>query len=378
MNRERLLTFLTAFIAVVIAIGASELLVRVFSPAWLDQRMAILNPESFGSDREWKVVYSGEKFVSYEPNTSFTVSHYEYNHVANIDAWGGRVVSRNPVLAHNNRLVPVLGDSFTFGVGVSDLQTFVSKLAAANADFEFLNLGVPGSAFPQQLDILEMRHAELFQPTSYIFFYFLGNDFADILSHAEPKQTSNNKKRWKFSNLAKKINTFVYTNPILKRSYLLQFVRKFAMDLGNLTGIYQQPLHPVFDIMDVGDEGYKARAAAVLESQIARLESLEKKYGFSSMVVAIPHVYQVNDSERNETAREYGISAGSLDVLRPNRVLENITAKHQIHFFDATHCIRNAGKRQQLYYTQDKHFTPAGHASLFSCVQEPVRDFLNR
>ena len=52
-----------------------------------------------------------------------------------------------------------MGDSFAFGVGVDDRQTYVNLLDLKSS-LRYLNLGVPGSALPNHLDIIEYRHVE--------------------------------------------------------------------------------------------------------------------------------------------------------------------------------------------------------------------------
>jgi hypothetical protein len=51
--------------------------------------------------------------------------------------------------------IVLFGDSFTFGVGVEDVETFASRIAMGFPQYRLINLGVPGSALVQQLEILK-------------------------------------------------------------------------------------------------------------------------------------------------------------------------------------------------------------------------------
>lgn len=73
-----------------------------------------------------------------------------------------------------------LGDSFTFGLGVDEGETFPDFLnrSAAGADSDFFNLGVPGYAPDQQLILLEDLLS--YRPDTLVWVIYLGNDMLDI------------------------------------------------------------------------------------------------------------------------------------------------------------------------------------------------------
>ncbi len=71
----------------------------------------------------------------------------------------------------------VIGDSFTFGLGVADDETFVSHLNRA-AGGRFLNAAVPGYATDQALLLLPELLSS-YRPQRVILVVYLGNDFFD-------------------------------------------------------------------------------------------------------------------------------------------------------------------------------------------------------
>lgn len=71
----------------------------------------------------------------------------------------------------------VIGDSFTFGLGVADDETFVSHLNRA-AEGRFLNAAVPGYATDQELLWLRELLGR-YRPRRVILVVYLGNDFFD-------------------------------------------------------------------------------------------------------------------------------------------------------------------------------------------------------
>lgn len=102
------------------------------------------------------------QFLSFTPFSRFTISHYEYRHSADIDELGAESSRKRPP---GRSSVPFVGDSFVFGIGVPDQETFVNHLARG-APWRFVNLGVPGTSLNLQLDIVEKRHAELGSPNT--------------------------------------------------------------------------------------------------------------------------------------------------------------------------------------------------------------------
>jgi hypothetical protein len=342
----------------------------MFAPPWLQQRMAALNaanaaPGEFGSDRGWKVERRNGEFVSFTPHQRFDVAHIEYRNVATIDEFGGRRTaiggdSRSP-------RVVLLGDSFTFGVGVDDMEAFASRIATRISDYRFINLGVPGTALPQQLEIFRKRHDEL-KAKIYVFFFFLGNDFADILQlyHAEAKSPLN--------TLLRTANDHFCQHPWLEHSYATQFIcNALPIAVSATRPWFELPRDPVFYVMDRSMTEYQDLAAAALADQLYALADMQRNLKFKSLIVAIPDVHQVSDASRRERAELYGVPLSRLEALRPNAILENEARKAGPSLFDATACIAASVREPStLYYQQDNHFRSRGHEVFADCVTPQI------
>jgi hypothetical protein len=75
--------------------------------------------------------------------------------------------------------VALVGDSFTFGQGVNDEETFVHHLNRISAGTRtHLNFSVPGYSTDQQLLLLRQR-VWLFRPEMVVLVVYLGNDLFD-------------------------------------------------------------------------------------------------------------------------------------------------------------------------------------------------------
>jgi len=364
--------------SLIISLVLSEAIVRALAPPWLEQRMSILAPitgggSGFGTDHNWKVERKNGKFLSFTPNSKFDVSHVEFHNVAHIDDLGGRRTFRSGNGA--SKRIVALGDSFAFGVGVEDQETFVSQIAEKLANVGFLNLGVPGSALPQQLAILRERHVEL-ASEMYVFFFFLGNDFDDIIRDEEAGRRrdaarAEDRSEGDPSNgFLWRVNDLVYHNSVLKRSYLIQFLRKLSLDVLNAGSSGVVPRRdPVLLIMDKSMVEYRDKAMSSLARHLRALVDEQARLGFRSLLVAVPDKNQLNAAFREYQAQIHSIPPASLEPFRPNQLLSIATSDAGVGLIDPTECILSAGyKSELLYYHHDNHFRALGHQVLASCV----------
>jgi len=101
-------------------------------------------------------------------------SHFDV--VYDIDASGFRI---DPLAGKTGSRVAVLGDSFTFGLGVANGETFVSRLNAGSDDGRhYLNLGVPGYSTDQELLLLK-KTGNALKPDIVLLVVYLANDLFD-------------------------------------------------------------------------------------------------------------------------------------------------------------------------------------------------------
>lgn len=97
----------------------------------------------------------------------------------------------------NGRRVAFLGDSFTFGFGVNDHETFINRLNEKAPEEHYLNFAVPGYSTDQQYLLLRRRVFN-FRPDLVVLVTYLGNDLFDNLLPF-PLQANHGKPYFKFS-----------------------------------------------------------------------------------------------------------------------------------------------------------------------------------
>jgi hypothetical protein len=372
-------------LGLVLGILLGEGLVRTFAPDWLEHRMEYLRAagQQVGNDTDlaWSAESVDGQILRFTPWSRFAMATGEYRNAVNIDGFGGRSTCASFPRNALSRTIAVLGDSFTFGVGVEDCDTFSSLLALGRPDVNVLNLGVAGTALPQQLFIAERRSNEFPAATLYVFSFYLGNDFGDMLSlrpfwweaGAQAGGASRESERRKGKRVLEYLNGLSAQVP-LRFSYLVQFLRGMALRLylgGEATSV-----DAVFKVMSSSNLQVLDSSRAALREALARMKSFAERRNVQVLVVAIPDRYQVIEPLRTLRAEYYGFDIKALDPLLPNRILAEETARSGIPLIDPTGCMDKRADKGNLYYTNDNHLTKAGHAAFFQCLEPPLSRWL--
>jgi hypothetical protein len=316
------------------------------------------DPDAVGSDRDWKVRSVAGRFVSFVPGSTFEVAHREYRHQVHIDELGGRRVLP---ASRARELTVCLGDSFAFGIGVAEGETFIDALQSATPR-RVLNLSVPGSALPDQRYIMESRSLELGSPDEYLVFLFLGNDLEGTLAA---------RQRWSgpsaggqprvdqaptvYQRVTRTLNHSVTKSP-LRRVYSLQYFKRSLMQLTS-----DSRRDPVYSIMDVGRVPERLQVETALAAELDEWNSLIRRQDLRVTFVMIPDVAQVSDKVRFAQARYYGLDPAKVDPTLPNRIVAEALKARQLRFLDATEYIAAAERVDDLYFPTDHHLTIQGH-----------------
>lgn len=364
-SRQRTFVFLAILIGTALSVVFLEAGLRLLAPAWLDQRMEELSAgESFepGSDQKWPAMREDNTFRQFAPEATFVARHFEYEHEITIDELGGRITPYPP---DHEGLLPFLGDSFTFGLGVDDSETFMS-LIAPWVSRRVLNLGVPGSGLHDQLSILAMRHRSLASPELYVFVMFMGNDLTDIRKrHEAAAAVDSGTKMDDGQGWLWQANEYVVRHGILRRIYAIQFLRQKALLLTNRApGGYMEP---VFSLMRE-DSPDLEKSLDHLRKELGRLARLSRALSFDYVFILIPDVHQLDETRRAGKAESLGLSLDQLDPEGLSSAIRDTLDDSQVSYTDLSPCLA-ASMTNGLFYVQDDHFTVEGHALAAECIR---------
>ncbi|MBT3611391.1 MAG: hypothetical protein HN522_00405 [Flavobacteriales bacterium] len=388
----KLSLFLVNLVLILFIFFATECILRIYTPYWLENRMTLLNPKNkqhsnvkYSDQPLKKIILSTDKnkFLSYIPNSRTKLRHIEYENTINIDKYGGRKTSSdNRIFSDSLRKVIFLGDSFTFGVGVEDDEVFCSLLQK-DLNVKVLNLGRPGSSLPRDINLLKLMLPQFIKKNKIhdiVMCWFLGNDAADIIKYSSAQSKQKIKKEIKIStkqnsdDLMFRINSFIYYNQFFNKSYFLQYLRKKVIDLTKYSNI----MDPVFYLFQ-NEESYVNNFQDLTRNYLEELSELSMLYDLRITFLLIPDRSQIYDIKRKALKEQYNISESTqLDYLMPNKLIIPILEEYQFDYMDPTICLKNqAQDRDDLYYNNDNHLTNIGHRLYYECIKDELSIKLN-
>jgi hypothetical protein len=164
--RNTLLKLISILIGLVVACGIAELGVRLISPQ-------MTGPVEFSSDPDL-----GEIMVPQGQGVRTLPGVYRYSYSNNSLGFRGKREYREK---GSNYRILLLGDSFAYGAGVDDDQTFAylmeKQLSTPGQPVEVVNAGCAGKGTDYAFKLFQVRGRGL-KPDLTVLAFF-GNDFAD-------------------------------------------------------------------------------------------------------------------------------------------------------------------------------------------------------
>ncbi len=167
---KKIIPALVISVATLVGLGLSELGVRLF----------------FESKQVVKATPNQYKFYQFDsvlgwsnaPGSSGIFQRAEFSHPVHINNYGIRNSEIDLARTPGVKRVVVLGDSFTWGLGVSENNRFTERAEAIlDGKFQFINFGVSGYG-PIQYSLVLDKALEL-KPDVIVIAFCLGNDFLD-------------------------------------------------------------------------------------------------------------------------------------------------------------------------------------------------------
>ncbi|MEE2888309.1 MAG: SGNH/GDSL hydrolase family protein [Planctomycetota bacterium] len=282
----------------------------------------------------------------------------EYRHSAHNTRQGlrgHRVFGRRRALDSEARVLFV-GDSFTYGLGSPDAETFVERFNLAYPGVEVVNAGANGYSTRECLAVLDHLGAALVPDVSvYVFFW---NDLEDNLKRTAPDFTvgegglvvRSDRSRPTSDPLELRPNAVLETHSPFERLYLSALVREgFRGFRYNVFGVKQRAIHT---------EQLKAEAWRKTEELLRVMKVRSTEIGTKLVLVCLPDHNQVN-----EAAIIKNIEPLNFEVQAE---LAAICQKHQISYVDLLPGMRKMWQKggTDFYYYADRHLTPRGNAAV--------------
>lgn len=333
-----LLSFLVAF---AIAEGA----VRLFRPQEV-------GPVRFTCDPELgEIPVPGQHGARHFPGV------FDFTYSNNSLGWRGRREYRAEKQTTYRLLF--LGDSFTYGLGVNDDQTFAAQvekiLTADRLSVETMNAGCPGKGTDYELKVFDTVGRKFHPDLTVLCFFcndFQDNERAEYYNIDKPGELQAKAVNCNQSSFKRTLLDLPGYNWLISWSQAANLVKQAGVDLlVNQAGKNgPDAAHDLVVSYKQGLDGYSNRTNKGLTNlYFEHLNTAVKRAGGSLIMFYIPVSLEVREYQKSRT-----ISADEQACVR-------IAADNGITLWSLTPLLALSGQSiDQLYY-QEGHWTAAAH-----------------
>lgn len=324
---------------------------------------------------------------------------------------------RSPAVAprrSGEKRLLVLGDSFTFGAGVTAEAAFPAQLGAllsgdsgdsgdsGQSGATVVNGGTPSYGTERQSRWLA-AFGERVDPTHLVLAVFVGNDFTDNLELEGPVVFE--------GKLMERQLVGASTEELRGRLWLSQF-HLWRLWSSRRTPVPARPGPTATESKEAGQEAYEqwkqaeeqnfarrqgeriaiyappAREAPhikvaydAMDVCLARVKTWCDNRGVHLAVAILPDVVQVEDTLQAQVAAFAGIPPEAAQWDRPQAAIRNWCASQSVPCVDLLPPFReagNAGGDESLYLVADSHFNARGHLLAAEVLARELAEFWAR
>ena len=286
-----------------------------------------------------------------------------------------------------------LGDSFTFGFGVEEDDTYLARLERALRDrnVEVINAGLAGMGPDNEARLLAADGAAV-RPDLVLLGFFVGNDLMDVLTgparthlrEGSPALPDGFLERW-----YRPLRPGVLQAEPLRRTFrpglglpipFKGFWRRHSHAYRFLSGRVgrlregwqrRRGPAPALEFNPLQQEAFCLRsyppefdlAWTRTRAELGRIQSWCDTHRVPLAIVSIPTRAQVYPQHWDEVRRRFKLRDEDFDLEKPQRLLSEFAAARGIPLIDLLPALRRARERDgPLYFQTDIHWTPRGHA----------------
>lgn len=253
--------------------------------------------------------------------------------------------------------VLVLGDSFAYGIGVEDDETFSARLLRMDPRLEVINTGVSGYGTSQQLLLLQ-EEGLAFSP-DVVLVAFFWNDVANsfyrevprfVLEEGRPRHEPPSED-WQHEVESWKPSP-PHRRRLLRHSYLYRFASD-RLALGRFQARRWLGV-PIERGLRVNPEDQEA-AWSLTFALLREIAAIARAHGAETVLAVIPEQAQVQPQTRIE-----GLEPDDYEVQEKLRTFASAEGIAYLDLLPALSAEFQATGRP-LYYLRDRHLNARGH-----------------
>lgn len=275
-----------------------------------------------------------------QPNAVYRQFSEEFDVVTTITKDGYRIPE-----AKGNPDIVFIGDSFTFGQGLKDEDTFIMQYCS-EAELSCMNLGVPGSGTITEIDRLEKYLTEYKVRPKKVYLSMLvmtsflgaGNDLNDNLLVDEERK----------SKLVKSGN-----EQDEEHQSTLRYVADTAFRYSNFARVVKFYLMPFVKnaVVIEPEENQLELALKLTKNQLNKLEKLSKEHQFEYRIILFHPVQDISRGTHLETTQHIQ-NISPIPVISSANLLEQ--DPHQYYFsLDGHFNKKGSDKIVELLHSMD-------------------------
>jgi lysophospholipase L1-like esterase len=280
---------------------------------------------------------------------------------------------RGPELARERdgrARVLVLGDSFAYGVGVADGETFSARLAARDPGLELLNAGVNGYGTGQELLLLRELGPGL--APDLVLLAFFWNDVPDgwekrfprfrledgrLLEPLPREPEARPAADWPDPSRPPRFQDSRARRFLKDRAYKARWRLRVALGI------------PVESPSDLTPD-QRAQAFELCFALLREMQAEARRGGARFAIALIPDQVQVYPEL---IGRVLGIDPADYEVQAPLAAFARAESIPLLDLLPALRAARAAEPDVPLYYRMDRHLTAAGHAVVADALHAWLR-----
>lgn len=266
--------------------------------------------------------------------------------------------------------VLVLGDSFAYGIGVEDDETFSARLLRMDPRLEVINTGVSGYGTSQQL--LLLREEGLAFAPDVVLVAFFWNDVANSFYREVPRFVLEGRRprheppseEWRHEVESWKPSP-PHRRRLLRHSYLYRFASdRLALGRFQARRWLGTPIERGLRVKPEDQEAAWSLTFALLRE----IAAATREHGAKIVLVVIPEQAQVQPRTRIE-----GLEPDDYEVQEK---LRTFASAERIAFLDLLPALSAEfrAKGRPLYYLLDRHLNARGHEVTANEVYAFLRD----
>lgn len=277
-----------------------------------------------------------------------------------------------------------LGDSFAFGYGVEEPESYLSRLEAMAADrgVEVIDAGHPSMGPDNEALLLEADGPRL-RPDLVLVGIYVGNDVWNVLTGPRRAIVVDGVLRsgpgvleqWyrplrADGTLGPPLPAVPASDALkvplrrwIRRSHLFRFLSRRYAALRSGDG--PRPLTVVDDAAVFVRDEPKELGAGWDEvcAWLSRMSAWCAAHGAKLAVLLIPTAEQVDPRRWAETRQRFGLREADIDLAKPQRRLGECARAQGLPVIDVLPALRAAAAQggPDLYFPSDPHWTPRAH-----------------